>query len=242
MMCFSGAKAKQDWTVILSPIGLFFVAVHVINVIAFAIGITMTSAVVMLTGLATMPLFTILFSIPILGERPNWQTWLAVMFCMFGILIVVLSGHQAIGAPKGSPIIGGFLGVSAAAGLGLTMVLKRRNPKLPILLSAGWANIISVILAWGILGQQIPTLPQTPLALTSLMIMGTIVLPLAFFALMVAPRYTTATTVGLIMLTESIMGPLWVWLGTTERPSPLMALGSAIVIASLGYYFLRAEK
>ena len=241
-MCFSGDKAKQDWAVILSPIGLFFVLIHVINVIAFALGITMTSAVVMLTGLATMPLFTILFSIPILGERPNWQTWLAVMFCMFGILIVVLSGHQAIGAPKGSPIIGGFLGVSAAAGLGLTMVLKRRNPKLPILLSAGWANIISVILAWAILGQQIPTLPQTALGLTSLMIMGTIILPIAFFALMVAPRYTSATTVGLIMLTESIMGPLWVWLGTTERPSPLMALGSAIVIASLGYYFLRAEK
>ena len=241
-MCFSGKQAKQDWVVILSPIGLFFVLIHVINVIAFALGITMTSAVVMLTGLATMPLFTILFSIPILGERPNWQTWLAVMFCMFGILIVVLSGHQAIGAPKGSPIIGGFLGVSAAAGLGLTMVLKRRNPKLPILLSAGWANLISVILAWAILGQQIPTLPQTALGLTSLMIMGTIVLPLAFFALMVAPRYTTATTVGLIMLTESIMGPLWVWLGTTERPSPLMALGSAIVIASLGYYFLRAQK
>ena len=241
-MCFSGDKAREDWAVILSPIGIFFVFIHVINVIAFAIGITMTSAVVMLTGLATMPLFTILFSIPILGERPNWQTWLAVICCMFGILIVVLSGHQAIGAPKGSPIIGGFLGVSAAAGLGLTMVLKRRNPKLPILLSAGWANIISVILAWGILGQQIPTLPQTPLALISLIIMGIIVLPLAFFALMVAPRYTTATTVGLIMLTESIMGPLWVWLGTTERPSPLMALGSAIVIASLGYYFLRAEK
>ena len=241
-MCFSGDKAREDWAVILSPIGIFFVFIHVINVIAFAIGITMTSAVVMLTGLATMPLFTILFSIPILGERPNWQTWLAVICCMFGILIVVLSGHQAIGAPKGSPIIGGFLGVSAAAGLGLTMVLKRKNPKLPILLSAGWANIISVILAWAILGQQIPTLPQTALGLTSLMIMGTIVLPLAFLALMVAPRYTSATTVGLIMLTESIMGPLWVWLGTTERPSPLMALGSAIVIASLGYYFLRAEK
>ena len=241
-MCFNGAKAKQDWAVILSPIGLCFVLIHVINVIAFALGITMTSAVVMLTGLATMPLFTILFSIPLLGERPNWQTWLAVICCMFGILIVVLSGHQAIGAPKGSPIIGGFLGVLAAAGLGLTMVLKRKNPKLPILLSVGWANLLSVVLAWGILGQQIPTLPQTPLALISLIIMGIIILPLAFLALMVAPRYTTATTVGLIMLTESIMGPLWVWLGTTERPSPLMALGSAIVILSLGYYFLRAEK
>ena len=241
-MCFSGAKAKQDWVFILSPIGLFFVFVHFINVIAFAIGITMTSAVVMLTGLATMPLFTILFSIPILGERPNWQTWLAVACCMFGILIVVLSGHQAIGAPKGNPIIGGFLGVSAAAGLGLTMVLKRRNPKLPILLSAGWANLISVVLAWSILGQQIPILPETTLGLVSLIIMGIIILPLAFFALMVAPRYTSATTVGLIMLTESIMGPLWVWLGTAERPSPLMALGSAIVILSLGYYFLKAEK
>ena len=101
--------------------------------------------------------------------------------------------------------------------------------------------MLTVLLAWLVMSRLVPDLPQGALALGSLMVMGVFVLPLAFFALMVAPRYTSATTVGLIMLTESIMGPFWVWVGTGERPSWLMVVGSAIVIGSLAYYFLAAE-
>jgi drug/metabolite transporter (DMT)-like permease len=230
----------DDLRVARSPVGILLIVVYTADAAAFAIGITMTSATVMLTGLATMPIFTVLFSIPMLGERPDWRTWLTVMFCTIGILVVVLSGHEAVGAPTGSPVIGGLMGVLAAAGLGFAMVLKRRHPELPIMLSTGTANMLTVFLAWLVLSRVVPDLPQDALGLGSLLVMGVLILPLAFFALMVAPRYTPATTVGLIMLTESIMGPFWVWVGTGERPSWLMAVGSAIVIGSLAYYFLAA--
>nr|MBL6782112.1 DMT family transporter [Alphaproteobacteria bacterium] len=240
-LIFSYRRLRQDIRVALSPVGLLQIAVFTVDAIAFAIGITMTSAVVMLTALATMPIFTVLFSIPMLGERPSLRTWLTVLFCMLGITIVVTSGHEAVGAPTGSPVIGGLLGIFTAAGLGFAMVLKRQNPELPTMLSTGTANLITVAVAWLLLAMVVPAFPMEPNKALALLTMGILVLPMAFFALMVAPRYTSATTVGLIMLMESILGPLWVWLGTGERPSALMVAGSIIVIGSLAFYFLYAD-
>lgn len=240
-LIFSYRRLRQDLRVALSPVGLLQIAVFTVDAIAFAIGITMTSAVVMLTALATMPIFTVLFSIPMLGERPSLRTWLTVLFCMLGITIVVTSGHEAVGAPTGSPVIGGLLGIFTAAGLGFAMVLKRQNPELPTMLSTGTANLMTVAVAWLLLAMVVPAFPMEPNKALALLTMGILVLPMAFFALMVAPRYTSATTVGLIMLMESILGPLWVWLGTGERPSALMVAGSIIVIGSLAFYFLYAD-
>jgi drug/metabolite transporter (DMT)-like permease len=241
-LIFATRRLRQDIRVALSPVGLLLIGVFTVDAITFAIGITMTSATVMLTALATMPIFTVLFSIPMLGEKPSIQTWLTVLFCGIGIVIVVTSGHEAIGAPTGSPIIGGCLGIFTAAGLGFAMVLKRRYPELPTMLSTGTANMMTVGVAWVLLGNAVPVLPAETHQMLALLTMGILVLPMAFFALMVAPRYTSATTVGLIMLTESIMGPLWVWIGTGERPSIMMVAGSIIVISSLSFYFLYADR
>ena len=241
-LIFAARHLRQNIRVALSPVGLLLIGVFTVDAITFAIGITMTSATVMLTALATMPIFTVLFSIPMLGEKPSIQTWLTVLFCGIGIVIVVTSGHEAIGAPTGSPIIGGCLGIFTAAGLGFAMVLKRRYPELPTMLSTGTANMMTVGVAWVLLGNAVPVLPAETHQMLALLTMGILVLPMAFFALMVAPRYTSATTVGLIMLTESIMGPLWVWIGTGERPSIMMVAGSIIVISSLSFYFLYANR
>lgn len=241
-LIFAARRLRQDIRVALSPVGLLLIGVFTVDAITFAIGITMTSATLMLTALATMPIFTVLFSIPMLGEKPSIRTWLTVLFCGIGIVIVVTSGHEAIGAPTGSPIIGGCLGIFTAAGLGFAMVLKRRYPELPTMLSTGTANMMTVGVAWLLLGNTVPVLPAETHQMLALLTMGILVLPMAFFALMVAPRYTSATTVGLIMLTESIMGPLWVWIGTGERPSIMMVAGSIIVISSLSFYFLYADR
>jgi drug/metabolite transporter (DMT)-like permease len=241
-LVFSYRRLEQDIRVALTPVGLLLIGVFTVDAITFAVGITMTSAIVMLTALATMPIFTVLFSIPMLGERPTIQTWITVLFCAIGIIIVVTSGHEAVGAPTGSPVIGGLLGIFTAAGLGFAMVLKRRYPELPTMLSTGTANLLTVVVAWLLLAMAAPAFPVDMDKALALLTMGILVLPLAFFALMVAPRYTSATTVGLIMLTESLMGPLWVWAGTGERPSLMMVFGSLIVIGSLAFYFLYTER
>jgi drug/metabolite transporter (DMT)-like permease len=49
----------------------------------------------------------------------------------------------------------------------------------------------------------------------------------------VASRYLTAGEIGLLGLLETILGPIWVWLGVGERPAPLALAGGGIVLGAL---------
>ena len=241
-LIFSRKTLLADLQALSSWSGVMLVITFAVNSITFALGITMTSATVVLTGVATMPLFTALISIPLLGERVGRLTWVIILVCMGGVMLVITSGNQATSAPQGSVLVGGLLGVLTAVGLAISMVLKRREPRLPIMLSTGLAVLIAVGVAFVFLPQGVPPLPTNTGALVALLVMSIIVLPASFLSLMVAPKYTSATTVGLIMLTESIMGPVWVWVGVGETPSPMMIFGAAIVLSSLCVYFMIGEK
>jgi len=41
-----------------------------------------------------------------------------------------------------------------------------------------------------------------------------------------------------LMLLETVLGPLWGWLGVGEAPTPMMLTGGAIVVLSLALYIL----
>ena len=65
---------------------------------------------------------------------------------------------------------------------------------------------------------------------------GALVLPLSFYLLSLAARYTHAANVSLLMLMETVLGPVWVWLAVGEVPTSRMILGGAIVLVSLAIY------
>jgi drug/metabolite transporter (DMT)-like permease len=71
--------------------------------------------------------------------------------------------------------------------------------------------------------------------------MGLVILPLSFACLNLAPHYTSAAVVSLLMLLEMVIGPFWVWLGTGERPSLLMIAGAAFVTVVLVLHIMRTQ-
>ena len=66
--------------------------------------------------------------------------------------------------------------------------------------------------------------------------MGLVLLPVSFTCLNLAPRYTSAAIVSLLMLLEMIIGPFWVWLGVGETPSVQMIVGAAIVFFAISIH------
>ena len=68
-------------------------------------------------------------------------------------------------------------------------------------------------------------------------ITGLFILPLSFILLSKASRMTPASNVSIIMLLETILGPLWVWAFTNESPKFLTIIGGTIVILALTYFF-----
>ena len=60
--------------------------------------------------------------------------------------------------------------------------------------------------------------------------MGLVVVPVSIALISLGPRYISAPETSLIMLLETALGPLWVWLVLAEVPPTLTFIGGAIVI------------
>lgn len=65
---------------------------------------------------------------------------------------------------------------------------------------------------------------------------GGLVLPVSFFSLSLSSRYTHPSNVSLLMLLETVLGPIWIWAGTGIQPTPSRLGGGVIVIVSLALY------
>jgi len=63
--------------------------------------------------------------------------------------------------------------------------------------------------------------------------MGCLQLGLGCLLMTRATRYLAAGEIGLLSLIETILAPIWVWLGVGERPSALAFAGAAIVLGAL---------
>ena len=96
------------------------IATFSLNSVTFTLGIVETSASVVLTAVATMPVFAAILSAFLLQEKQGWLGWAAIFTAMAGVGIVVADGSNAIGQPKGSVILGALYGVLTAIGLAVT--------------------------------------------------------------------------------------------------------------------------
>ncbi len=73
-------------------------------------------------------------------------------------------------------------------------------------------------------------------------VMGCLQFGIGFWCFTVASRYIMASEVALFALTESILGPIWVWIGVGEEPSLLTLGGSAIVLVSVVSYCINGIR
>ena len=67
-------------------------------------------------------------------------------------------------------------------------------------------------------------------------LLGLVVLPTAFGLMAVGPRYLPAPEVGLLLLGETVLGPIWVWLVLGETPGSSTLTGGALVILTLALH------
>jgi drug/metabolite transporter (DMT)-like permease len=122
--------------------------------------------------------------------------------------------------------------------LALNFVILRARPELPILLviglGAALAGLTGVIVTGPAMMMQGEVWP--------IVVCGILILPVSFFSLSLASRYTHASNVSLLLLLETVLGPLWVWLGTGETPTSMMLAGGVIVVVSLAVYLWHSGR
>jgi drug/metabolite transporter (DMT)-like permease len=58
-------------------------------------------------------------------------------------------------------------------------------------------------------------------------------LALGFICITIGSRTTPSTTIGLLMLTETLFAPVWVWLFLNEIPPVSVLIGGAVIISAI---------
>lgn len=91
------------------------------------------------------------------------------------------------------------------------------------------------------LGAKPSEVPQS--ALLYLYLQGFLLIPISFGLLTIAPSYIPASEVSLCMLIETILGPVWVYLGGFEAPPQLTVYGGIVLVTALaGHSILQIRE
>ena len=225
----SGVKPKI-WR--KSFVALVFV--QMANVFCFAYGIYLAPVAIVLIAVATVPVFSIILGAVVLKEAVDMRTWAIVVIVFLGVALSVIGDINSYDIFNLSSILGGLCGLVVAFSLACNFVIIRKDKEVAFPLALGTGGILCGLLAFYFW----PSASEINLkGMFYISITGLLILPLSFILLSKASRMTPASNVSIIMLLETILGPLWVWTFTTESPQFLTIIGGIIVILALIYFF-----
>ncbi|MGI3209833.1 DMT family transporter [Roseovarius tibetensis] len=221
----------RDLALLGTGFGLAILACQYVNATLFSLGIAHAPVAVMLLAVATVPVFAALFARIIIGEPTRRATWVTILAVLCGIALAVFGGRGAV-ALTSDALLGALAGLGVAMVLALNFVILRARPDLPIALLIGLGGALAGVTGVVVTG---PT-QMADGTVWAIAVCGLVILPVSFFSLSLASRYTHASNVSLLLLLETVLGPLWVWLGVGETPTPMMLAGGVIVVGSLAIY------
>ena len=206
-----------------------------LSFLGFILAVTQTTVANTLVILSTSPFLAALLGRLFLGEHVPLRSYIAMSVALIGITAMCLDSLAA------GTLIGSLLSVGVAVSFAFCVVLLRASQaKADMTPSVLVAALISACVA---LPFSLPFHASTQ-DISILAGMGTIQAGLGCLLMTLASRHITAAEVGLFALLETILGPLWVWIGVGEQPSNLAIVGGVIVVTSLatnGFIGLRQE-
>lgn len=213
----------------IGRVGLFSAGIVTTGSFLFVNALRHTAAANALIILAATPLFSSLLSWFFLRDRIARRTWLAILICFTGILLIFSESLQS------GLLIGDLLALGATLMWAGNLVVLRKGKAVNMIPANLLGNLMVVPITL-LAGAQ--PLSVSPSDMAYLVILGGMVLPVSFTLITVGPRYLPAPEVSLILLTETILGPIWVWLALNEVPQTTTLLAGALIIITIALHTL----
>lgn len=162
-----------------------------------------------------------------LGERPRAVTWIAMAAAGIGVALMIGDGI-ALGRSAGNIaalVSGGFFA--------LMLILARHSRKETVLGGTFLGGVFTIALGGAAAIWTGAGLNVTGSDLGLILVMGAFTIGLGIALVTVGTPYVPAAEVSLLVLIESVLGPVWVWLFVGEAMRAQEMLGGAIVLASV---------
>ncbi|WP_435229399.1 DMT family transporter [Pseudopelagicola sp. nBUS_20] len=212
---------------------------QMLNAALFSLAIALAPVTVVLIGVATVPIFAAILSKIVLNE-PLSKLTLITATIVFGGLFMSVLGKDGEGVVLDvTTVLGLFLGLGVAFALAMNFTIIRKDNEAPFVLAMAIGAIGAAAL--GLVFAEVLYWP--PLKnMMAIAFTGICILPVSFVTLSYSARYVSSSTVSLIMLSETVLGPLWVWWGIGESPNIMMLISGAIVLPALAVFLINEGK
>jgi drug/metabolite transporter (DMT)-like permease len=157
-----------------------------------------------------------------LGEPVSVRSWGAMLIALAGVGVMV-------GAPGRGGILIDLLTIVIPFSFAISLVITRRHRHISMAPATCLAQVLIFVCA--VPFAHPGSVDGRNLVLLILLGAGQIGLGLALLS--VGARLLPAAEIATITLLEVVLGPLWVWIAVSERPSPAILVGGAIVVVGV---------
>jgi DME family drug/metabolite transporter len=199
---------------------------YTFTVVLFVLATKLTTAANAIFIQDTAPLWVLLLSPWLLGERPTRGELLAVPVFGAGLGLFFLDELTA------GQVTGNVLAAVSGVAFALSIVgLRRLGPEGPAALV--WGNVLAALLTAPFWSSG-PTPTSADLAL--LVYLGVFQLGLSYLAFSRGVSGgTPAIEASLLVLLEPVLNPIWTFLFAGERPGPWALAGGAVVLLATAW-------
>ncbi len=193
-----------------------------ISNLGFIFALNYTTVADTLAIIATAPIFAAIFG-RVIGEKLAMRTWVAALGIAAGIAIIFEANI------KSETVMGALAAFATAISIALFFIIgrvKSNQDLTPALgLSAGLTAIFAILMT--------DTLLPNASDWANLIFVGLFLLPVSLILITLGPRRLPAAEVGLLMLLETALGPIWAWVVLGEIPQNPTIMGGFLIVGAL---------
>ena len=179
-------------------------------------------------------LFLAVFGYLFLKEKISILTLISIILATIGVLLMVGNSLTP------GELSGNLAAFSMPICFAVLIMIVRKYPTVDMIPAQFVAGVCSCLVGF-ILSTKIMISPHD---IFLGFLAGFFQIGFGFIFITIGARTTPSATVGIIMLSESVLGPLWAFIFVSERPSILSLIGGAIILFAvlLQFYSLLCKS
>ena len=230
VLLFTAWRRKTSVIRVIRTIDLWDIAVGVFLGVAFSsyvFSIFYTSVAYTLFILSSTPLIAALLSWFILHEKPHLIAIVAMLLSFIGVVIMV-KGGVSIGNS-----LAHCLALISASSFAAMLVITRRSHKQDLLAGTFLGGFFSGVFGFFASVFVSDGLSVSYFDFAVMILMGAMAIGLGITLVTLAAPFVPSAEASVLVLLESVLGPLWVWLFLQEKISQSEVVGGVIILLSV---------
>ena len=226
LMVFLTVTYKKNTIKIFKDAGISAILgglVMSLSFIAFVVSMTNTTVANVVFIISTQTMFLAIFGYFYLKEKVSLISFISILLAMAGIIVMIGDSLSS------GSFFGNLVALAIPINFSILVMIIRKNKNLDMVPAIFYSGIFSVI--YGILLSESFIFTNHDILMG--FFLGVPQLAFGFICITIGSRSTPSTTIGLLMLSETLCAPIWVWLFLNEIPPLSVFIGGAVIVFAL---------